>query len=99
MKEKMISMFLWIMIWVVGTSSYHFFVKENPNPTPQTNSERWVWTEVNQEMLERFSQTTWISKEELQKELDMWKDVRTLMQERWIEWWMWWGMRVWVWRE
>lgn len=84
MQEKLISFFIWIGVWVVITVSYSYFFNNTP-------SQMWPWwgfwwgnMEMTDERLTQMAERLWMTKDELQKEIDAGKDIRTLMQEKWI---------------
>lgn len=83
MKEKMFSFLAWILVWVLLSFSYnYFFIKT----ATQFWWKNWVMTE---ERLQSTADRLWMTKEELQKELDAGKTTRQLMQEKWVNFWSW----------
>ena len=68
---------------------HYFFTWKNIAPT---NNFQWAQnTEMTDERLTQMAERMWISQEELQKEIDSGKDIRTLMQESGGN--MWWWFR------
>lgn len=89
MQEKLISFFIWLGVWITITVSYSYFFNSN-------SSQMWPWwgfpggnMEMTDERLTQMAERLWMTKDELQKEIDAGKDIRTLMQEKWItpQWW------------
>lgn len=83
MKEKFLSLALWVVIWVAGTVWYNHFTQPSSPPSWWFG---WQSMEMTDERLTQMAERLGITKDELQKELDSWKDIRTLMQEKWISW-------------
>lgn len=78
MKEKIVSFWAWILVWVLLCFWYnYFFIK--------TASQFW-WRNgvMTEERLQSTADRLWMTKEELQKELDAGKTTRQLMQEKWV---------------
>lgn len=81
MQEKWISFLIGIVMWVTITLAYSYIF--NTNTPPQM----WPWwwnMQMTDERLSQMPERLWMTKEELQKEIDAWKDIRTLMQEKGI---------------
>lgn len=85
MQEKLISFFIWIGVWAVITLSYSYFFSK------PISSQMWSWSwfgrwnmEMTEERLTQMAERLWMTKDELQKEIDAGKDIRALMQEKWI---------------
>lgn len=85
MQEKWISFLIGIVMWVTITLAYSYIF--NTNTPPQMWPWWWFWgwnMQMTDERLSQMAERLWMTKEELQKEIDTWKDIRTLMQEKWI---------------
>lgn len=88
MQEKLLSFLAWIILWVVLCFWYNYFfnqktdIKINSFTRPQN-------IEMTDERLTQMAERMWISKEELQKEIDSGKDIRTIMQESEVNMWVW----------
>lgn len=85
MQEKWISFLIGIVMWVTITLAYSYIF--NTNTPPQMWLWWWFWgwnMQMTDERLSQMAERLWMTKEELQKEIDAWKDIRTLMQEKWI---------------
>lgn len=85
MQEKWISFLIGIVMWVTITLAYSYIF--NTNTPPQMWPWWWFWgwnMQMTDERLSQMAERLWMTKEELQKEIDAWKDIRTLMQEKWI---------------
>lgn len=87
MKEKWLSFFLGLVLGIFLCFGYHTFIKTSSTLNP-TSGRMWGWNfEMTDERLTQMAERMGISKEELQKEIDSGKDIRTIMQERWGFWW------------
>ncbi len=86
MKEKIISFILGVVIGMWWVISYNHFTKP-AFPAWGMGWNFWWQMEMTTERWEQMAERLWMTQEELQKELDNGKDIRTLMQENWISRW------------
>lgn len=89
MKEKVLSFIAWIAVWAILLSTYHFLLapKFSQFPNGWTWNFRWQMMDaknMSDDQLERTATRVWMTKEELKKEIDSGKDLRTIMQEKWV---------------
>lgn len=97
MKGKIISFVAWIFVWAILVWAYHFTIWAwasnmgwNPPPMMDTSN-------MSDEQLERMATRVGMTKDELKKEIASGKDIRTIMQEKWVSFgWRW--TRTWSWK-
>lgn len=111
--QKILAFFLWIVVWASAIFIYTNYINKSnwPQWDRYSQSFNWWpwwnlnWWEISDEQLADISVRLNISKEDLKKELDSWKTMREIMQEKWIQWrwrdwswsWNWWGNFSWTW--
>lgn len=91
MKEKIFSLLAWILIWVILCFWYNYFLNTKTN---QSFSRNWWNSQMTPEKLQSTADRLWMTKEDLQKELDSWKNIRDIMTEKWVSFW-WWRWASW----
>ena len=100
MRDKIISFVLWILVWFAIVFWYkNFFVqKEEPKDFPQMWWQfTWSWwqfdySQMTDEQLERMSERSWLSQEELRERMDNGEDIRNFGWNPWNGWqmnWIW----------
>lgn len=91
MKEKIISLWIGVLLWVWLCFWYNTFFQTNTTAWNVPWSPGWKNMEMTDERLTQMAERLGMTKDELQKEIDAGKDIRTLMQEKWISpsWWRW----------
>ncbi len=101
MKDKIISFVAWIFVWAIAVWAYHFILAWN---NAQNFWPMWEWnppsfnaSNMSDEQLERMATRVGMTKDELKKEIESGKDIRTIMQEKWVGFgWRW--TRTWSWK-
>lgn len=83
MKNKIISFIVWLIVWIILVQWYSYFFKSDSleNNMPENPTE---WRIMNNsspsdEQLEKISERTWISVDELKEKIDSWEDLRSIM--------------------
>lgn len=89
MQEKWISFLIGILMWVTITLAYSYIFNTNTSPQMWPGWFWWWNMQMTDERLNQMAERLWMTKEDLQKEIDAWKDIRTLMQEKGITQWNW----------
>jgi len=83
MKDKIISWIVWSIIWGAIVFSYWYFM--NSNVWDKAPNSRWVNMELTEDRLEKMSERSWISKEEIQKRINSGESMRDIMWWKWRE--------------
>ena len=97
MKDKIISVVIWIVVWAVAVYWYLYFVdsnKENTVPVGRWWFTRWNFDpkSMSDEQLQRMADRAGISLEELKEKIESWEDISSIMPMRWVNrWWGRWG--------
>lgn len=82
MKNKIISSFVWFIIWALMMYGYFSFYS-----VWHDNNQKWLQNNPNSQMTEKrlkqISEKTGIWEDEIQKRLDSWETMRDIM------WWTW----------
>lgn len=95
MKDKLISFWAWILIWALLLSWYYYIMwSKLQGPW------NFAWWQRGQMMnpknmsdsqLEKMATKVWMTKDELKKEIENGKDLKTIMQAKWVnfnsKWW------------
>lgn len=104
MKEKLISFFLWVFITLISIYTYgHFISSKAVNANQNFGWNMWQTWPISDEQLKQMADRIWMSVDDLKKEIDGWKTIRQIMQEKWLNFWRWtwsWSMRwsrTWSW--
>ena len=98
MKDKIISFVIWLILWGIIVYGYTYYTKPTMwgpgmwGTPPTMNVEN-----MSDEQLERMATRVGMTKDELKKEIESGKDIRTIMQEKWVGFgWRW--TRTWSWK-
>ena len=97
MKNKVISLLLWILVGWLGVYWYwHFTEKEVPNQAQRT----WNQWEVSEEQISTIAEKTGISEEEIKSRLESWEAMGDIMwgTGREVGTWEWRATGWWEWR-
>lgn len=96
MKEKIISMFIWVLIWwALIFVYYNFFVLDNSSISEWQISEKRIdsW-DVSDEQLEKMAERSWMTTDEIKTKLESWESLRDIMWWQEVGWWQrkvnWW---------
>ncbi|MGE4443616.1 MAG: hypothetical protein AB7E37_01315 [Candidatus Altimarinota bacterium] len=84
MQEKLISFFIGIGVGAVITLLYSYFFNNTPSQMGPGGGFGGGNMEMTDERLTQMAERLGMTKDELQKEIDAGKDIRTLMQEKGI---------------
>lgn len=97
MKEKIISFVAWIFVCAIVVWVYHFTTWNPSQNLWQNRPPMMDASNMSDEQLERMATRLGITKDELKKEIASGKNIRTIMQEKWVSFgWRW--TRTWSWK-
>lgn len=88
MKDKIISAFIWSIIWWLIVFWYNYFLNWSNTNNLIQNQPSWDFNTSNMTdiQLENMATRIGISKDELKAKIDAWEDIRSLMPTRSWSW-------------
>lgn len=93
MKDKLISLVMWIIIWWSIVYSYWYLTSDSSWRDTSKSGKIWISSDtsnMSDEQLERMATRAWISEDELKKRIEAWENPRDIM-------WTSWGAKNWTW--